>query len=344
MEQVFSYQVDEIPAASGSASALSYDSCVARTLVHKEAVSEVLLTDAHRIGDNRFTVAAQWPRDHVLFSPGGEGTSDPLLWIETIRQTAIYLSHRFYGVPLGHPFILVSVDFTIDNPLPPGVGSGPLSITLDATCEEVKREANHLVMAVEASVLVNGRRAGRLGMQWQAVTPRMYALIRNRRTPTTPGADAPSVHATVPVPPEAIGRRHDRDVLLSGAIGTDRAWNLRLDTEHPVLFDHGSDHIPGVALIEACRQAAALALASDSPTGPGPCMWVLRSGAFSFESFGDLTLPVVIVARPGEVAADGTRDIRVAALQGQHALSAAVLRGSVMPLRSGAAQADGARC
>ncbi|WP_405881714.1 AfsA-related hotdog domain-containing protein [Streptomyces sp. NBC_00169] len=32
-------------------------------------------------------------------------------------------------------------------------------------------------------------------------------------------------------------------------------WQLRTDTRHPVLFDHPVDHIPGMVLLEAARQA-----------------------------------------------------------------------------------------
>ncbi|MFJ9544513.1 AfsA-related hotdog domain-containing protein, partial [Streptomyces sp. NPDC101225] len=40
----------------------------------------------------------------------------------------------------------------------------------------------------------------------------------------------------------------------------------RADTRHPVLFDHPVDHVPGMVLLEAARQAAAAT--THSPTPP----------------------------------------------------------------------------
>jgi hypothetical protein len=318
------------PRTSGAATTapqLSFDSNVPRTMVHKSAVSEVFLTDACRVEQNRFAIAAQWPRDHVFFQPGADGTSDPLLWIETIRQAGIYLSHRFYGVPLDHPFILASVNFAIDNPKPPRHGLTPVAVTLDATCHVRSHDERRLVISMEATVLIDGRRVGQVDMAWQAVDPRRYALVRFRGGKPAPHTDAPAVHATVPLPPEAIGRRQNRDVLLAGAVGTGRVWNLRLDPGHPVLFDHGSDHIPGLALIEAFSQAAALT--SQNQDGPAPRVWALKSGAITFETFGELGVPVIVVSRDDRHApADDTdHERRVAALQGERPLATAVLRG-----------------
>ncbi|WP_051965635.1 ScbA/BarX family gamma-butyrolactone biosynthesis protein [Kitasatospora mediocidica] len=336
-------------APAAAADELSYDACVPRGLVHKKAVSEVFLTDARPRGADRFAVAAQWPRDHVFFHPGQDGRSDPLLWVETARQAVIYLSHRFYGVPLGDCFILSGVDFAIDRPQPPRTGAEPLSVTLDATCRRLKQSPGRLVMAMDAVVLVDGVPAGRVGVRWQAVSPRGYRVVRGRTVPSNPDAAAPAVHGTVPLPAQAVGRRNDRDVLLSGALGAQRVWNLRLDTGHPVLFDHGCDHIPGVALIEAFAQAAALAMpaASESAAGgdPDPRIWMLRSGTVSFDAFGELDLPVVIAARPGQDAApDRLREVTVVALQGEHALATAVLRGAALSPQGRAEHEEGVRC
>jgi hypothetical protein len=333
--------LDHHGATAVAADELSYDSCVPRSLVHKKAVSEVFLTDARELGPDRFAVAAQWPRDHVFFSPGQYGTSDSLLWIETARQAGIYLSHRFYGVPLGHPFILTSVDFTINAPVLPETGPAPLAVTLEATCDRIKQNENSLSMSMEASVWVDGVEAGRVGMTWQAVTMPRYEAVRTRHGQRQPSAAAPAIYGTVPLPPEVVRRRHERDVLLGAGLGTGYAWNLRLDTGHPVLFDHGSDHVPGIALIEAFSQAAAVTMTNRPDDDPTPRIWVLRSGAFTFDSFGEHDMSVLIVARPEENADGEVRDVKVAALQGARSLCAAVLRGTV--ITPGAERQDGGR-
>ncbi|MEU9602085.1 ScbA/BarX family gamma-butyrolactone biosynthesis protein [Streptomyces sp. NPDC048109] len=318
------------PEAALPPSELSYDSCVPRTLVHKRAVSEVFVTDAVRQGPGRFAIAAQWPRDHVFFQPGAEGTSDPLLWIETVRQAGIYLSHRFYDVPLNHPFVLASLDFSLEDAQPPTHVPAPHAVRLDTTCDVKAQDARRLSMALEAVVSVDGRTRGRVGLTWQAVDPRRYDVLRRRNSPPSENADAPAIAGAVALPPEAVGRRYDRDVTLASALGTARAWNLRLDPGHPVLFDHACDHIPGMALLESFCQASALT--SVGSGGPAPRVWTLQSGSVHFTCFGEPDLPVVITARPEPAAPGrpGTRGSRVAAIQGDRPLASAVLHGTLM--------------
>ncbi|WP_281275492.1 AfsA-related hotdog domain-containing protein [Saccharothrix australiensis] len=38
-------------------------------------------------------------------------------------------------------------------------------------------------------------------------------------------------------------------------VGRSDSWLPRVDRRHPVLFDHPVDHVPGMALQEAGRQA-----------------------------------------------------------------------------------------
>ncbi|MFE2915248.1 AfsA-related hotdog domain-containing protein, partial [Kitasatospora indigofera] len=63
------------------------------------------MTDGVDLGEGRFLVAAQWPRDHALYHPDGAGLSDPLLFAETIRQALVFVGHRFRGVPLSDRFV-----------------------------------------------------------------------------------------------------------------------------------------------------------------------------------------------------------------------------------------------
>ncbi|WRZ95774.1 hypothetical protein OHB54_02505 [Streptomyces sp. NBC_01007] len=57
-----------------------------------------MLTDWARGDDHRFAVAAQWPRGHSFFT-AVDGCHDPLIALETIRQTGLPLTHAEYGVP-----------------------------------------------------------------------------------------------------------------------------------------------------------------------------------------------------------------------------------------------------
>jgi hypothetical protein len=99
------------------------------------------------------------------------------------------------------------------------------------------------------------------------------------------------------IAPELAGRARAEDVVLAPA---DRpgVWLLRVDTSHPVLFPRPNDHVPGMALFEAARQAATAA------TGLHP--FLPRSMTATFARYAELHSPCrleteVLESDPGEV-------------------------------------------
>ncbi|WP_190112748.1 ScbA/BarX family gamma-butyrolactone biosynthesis protein [Streptomyces cinnamoneus] len=278
---------------------LSHTHRVPRHTVHKAAATEVLLTDARRLAEDRFAVAALWPRDRFLTHRGSGGHADPMLLVETVRQTTIFLSHRFYGVPADRPFVLCDLGFDLDEPLPSGDGS-PLPLTLDVSLAPTATGPGRFGMRLQATVHHGERRLGTACQSWQAVTPERYDRIRYRH-PVSPAAPGAWEHAT-PLHPAAVGYQRTSDVLLATVPGTaatagHRTWQLRMDQNHPVLFDHASDHIPGMVLMEAFRQAAHVLAAHDAGAGAHRPV-SLASASTAFHSFGELDAPVTISAQP----------------------------------------------
>ncbi|MDX6330113.1 MAG: 2-oxo-3-(phosphooxy)propyl 3-oxoalkanoate synthase, partial [Streptomycetaceae bacterium] len=88
-----------------------------------------------------------------------------------------------------------------------------------------------------------------------------------------------------PLPPATVGRDRPRDVVLS-ATGTPDVWQLRVDPTHPVLFDHAVDHVPGMLIVEAIRQAAQY---HDQPL---PCQ--LLSLQADFHHYAELDRPCTV--------------------------------------------------
>ncbi|MET7683653.1 ScbA/BarX family gamma-butyrolactone biosynthesis protein [Streptomyces sp. NPDC005423] len=303
---------------------LSFTDPLPRTAVHKAADSEVLLTDARCTGKDRFTVAALWPRDHFLRHRGADAPSDPFLLVESVRQSSILLSHRFYGIPQDHPFVLCDLDFVLEYPLPPQRDS-PLPVVLDAVCVPTTDNPRRFGMRLETTAYIDGLRIGRASLHWLAMAPKAYQRVRFRGAPAeTEGARGEEAQAT-PLPPRAVGHCHDRDVLLGwepdGVQGSDQSWRLRINRDHPVLFDHTSDHIPGMLLLEACRQAALVG--TPGTTDP------LRKLSATFTSFGELSRPVTLHARQANKdAADEYPGINVTALQEGRILASTVVRGT----------------
>ncbi|MFB7657718.1 MULTISPECIES: ScbA/BarX family gamma-butyrolactone biosynthesis protein [unclassified Streptomyces] len=232
-----------------------WTSTVPSELVHRAAVAEVMLTDWRRLAETRFTMRAQWPRGHSFFTPLG-GNHDPLIAAETIRQAGALLAHAEFGVPFGHQFLLEELTLTVE----PGrlrVGRAPAALDLDVTCTEVTRRGRRLAgLRYETTLLREGQPAGRGRISFSVVAPAVYRRLRPARVFTPAHTPIP---LTAPVAPQSVGRLSPADVVLSPTPRPNR-WQLRADMRHPVLFDHHVDHIPGMVLLEAARQAATAVL------------------------------------------------------------------------------------
>ncbi|MET9995247.1 ScbA/BarX family gamma-butyrolactone biosynthesis protein [Streptomyces mutabilis] len=257
---------------------------VPRELVHRAAVAEVMLTDWRRLGDTHFAMTAQWPRGHSFFTPVDGIHHDPLIAAETIRQVGALLAHAEFGVPFGHQFLMEELALTV-HPEELRVGRTPAALDLDVTCAEVRKRGGRLAgLRYEATVLREGRLAASGRFSFSVISPAVYRRLRPERV-FDPG-HCP-IALTAPVAPQTVGRLSPADVVLSPTGDTNR-WQLRVDTRHPVLFDHQVDHVPGMVLLEAARQAATAVL--DRPS-------VLPLGlACEFTKYTELDRPCLIDA------------------------------------------------
>ncbi|MFC9648652.1 MULTISPECIES: ScbA/BarX family gamma-butyrolactone biosynthesis protein [unclassified Streptomyces] len=237
----------------------SLTTTVPKEFVHRAAVAEVMLTDWKREDDTHFKVTAQWPRGHSFFSPIGPH-HDPMLVAETIRQTGSLLAHAEFGVPFGHHFLMWDLQYTVE----PGrilIGDTPAALDIDVTCTEIKRRGSTLTgLRYEAVIHRDGQPAAHGSASYTCTTPAVYQRLRaGRATPHT----TTRLPLTAPVSPQSVGRMSPTDVVLSPT-GTTHQWQLRADTRHHVLFDHPVDHIPGMVLLEAARQAATATLGNPT--------------------------------------------------------------------------------
>lgn len=314
------YEIDMAPRAPMASGAGMVDhggeSHVPRTLVHKTADAEVLLLAVRPLGGDRYAVRGRWPDDHLLHHRDADGRRDSLVVVETMRQAGICLSHRFYNVPEGHAFVLHGFEFHLDAPLRDS-GEGA-DVVFDVEVRRVPGSARRVRLEAEAAIVVGGRVVGRAAMRWDALPPAQYALVRSRSAAAAAPFDVidPVVEARV-LPPAAVGRDRDDAVLLADTGETSSGWRLRGETGHPALFDHGSDHVPGMVLVEAFRQACLVRAAQDDPGD-----WAIDSMQASFLAFGELGQPVTITAEP-----DGPGTYRLSAQQGPRTLATALVVG-----------------
>ncbi|MGW3091129.1 ScbA/BarX family gamma-butyrolactone biosynthesis protein [Streptomyces sp. NPDC001108] len=233
---------------------------VPRQFVHRSSAAEVMIMDWARTGDDRFTVTARWPHDHPFFTPVAGGYHDPLLGCETIRQTGILLGHAAYGVPLGHQFVVWDLDITVHpEKMATGRGPGPTVLTADAHCTQIHWRGRNLAgLRLSMDIRRDGETVATGGGSLSCISPAAYHRVRQGRLPSRDHALPPR-----PADPRAVGRVSPHDVVLSPTDRTDH-WLLRADTRHPVLFEHPGDHVPGMLLIEAARQATAASLGRAS--------------------------------------------------------------------------------
>ncbi|MBD8053665.1 A-factor biosynthesis protein [Rhodococcus ruber] len=231
---------------------LGFESTVPRRYVHRQSVSEVFLTDCTSVGvAHRFLLGAQWPRLHGFYRTE-TGRYDAMLIAETLRQTAIYLGHTQYRVPLGHPFVMqtLRVDAAVDAL---AIGAGAAEVVLDASLDDPVYRGG-LLSQFDLTVVfaIDGQRVGTGEGVANVLTPDAYQRLRwNGAGPRRIGDPV----CPPPISPVVVGQSRPVDVVLGPQYAENR-WRLRVDDRHPVLFDHPSDHVPGMLLLEAFRQSA----------------------------------------------------------------------------------------
>ncbi|MER6677982.1 ScbA/BarX family gamma-butyrolactone biosynthesis protein [Streptomyces sp. NPDC000983] len=258
---------------------------VPRQLVHRAAVAETLLTGWHALGADQFAVSAQWPRAHQLHVTSDRTAYEPLLVTETVRQSGALLAHAAYEVPLGQRFVLQELRVTT-RPEQLRVGPLPAEPALTVKVFDVRRRAGRpTAFRYDADVTIGGTHVagGHIAVSWTSES--VYRRLRGGRT-------ADSVTALPPppgLPPGEVARTVPADVVLAPPARPGR-WQLRVDTAHPVFFDHPLDHVPGMLLLEAARQAA-------HALGGARCVPV--SFHASFARYAELDLPTWIEAERG---------------------------------------------
>ncbi|MFG2908999.1 ScbA/BarX family gamma-butyrolactone biosynthesis protein [Kitasatospora sp. NPDC048286] len=266
-------------------------STVAKEYVHRVCSAEVFLTGSEQLTDTAFTVTARWPRAHTFFSTPDGTRHDPLQAAETIRQAGLYLAHTRFGIPLDHKFMMWNLDYTT-RPHQLLIGAAPTDLTLDVQLLARPRRSGSAVDFTLETVVRRGPQLAATGhTRFTTVPDSTYQRLRQGRHdaehPSTPLVTAE------PLPPARVGRLRPCDVVLTPA-DAPGSWHLTPDFRHPTLFDHANDHMPGMVLLEAARQAAN-ALSSPATITPA-------AAATTFHRYAEHDAPTTITARhtPGE--------------------------------------------
>ncbi|MGW7413466.1 ScbA/BarX family gamma-butyrolactone biosynthesis protein [Streptomyces sp. NPDC054863] len=262
---------------------------VPRKYVHKAAHSEVLLTSWHRSSTDEYVVTAQWPRTHGFYRPAHR-LYDPMLFPETVRQAIPLLSHVAYEVPFGHHLIWERLTYSLDLDNLHS-SAEPAELVLHISCTDIERRRGNLsAMTLRLRAERDGRRLGTAEARFTSHSPAIYRRLRGAH------GELHSAIAAARPPAEGVlahlaGRQLAEDVVLAPSVHSDR-WQLRVDTDHPALFDHPVDHVPGMLLLEAARQAA------QAARTPAPI--VVVGMQTDFHRYAELDAPCWIQMSPGE--------------------------------------------
>ncbi|ATY14192.1 hypothetical protein CU254_30050 [Amycolatopsis sp. AA4] len=291
---------------------VDFQQTIPRNLVHRAAISEVFVTDLNIVAEGQFEVGAQWPRRHGFFGPCAPGSHDPMLFAETCRQAGLLIAHRAYGVSLGNAFIS---DHKVSSITPEGLATEgrPIDVVLRVSAHEpVFRSGNLIGMRTDFGCFRDGELIGTASENWRCVSPAVYRRLRGDHFAATPFQAC----ALETVDPVLVGRYRAEDVLVAdtAVAGT---WSLQFDPDHPVLFDHSADHVPGMVLLEGARQAALLTIGD-------PHALPLRSD-FEFSAYVEFDSECLLVAEEIEPDADGCRSVRVVAEQKGRTVATGVL-------------------
>ncbi|MGW1465048.1 ScbA/BarX family gamma-butyrolactone biosynthesis protein [Streptomyces sp. NPDC002308] len=264
---------------------------VPREYVHRSAVSEVFLTGWKAVGaaaagsPRTFFVSAQWPRAHSLFA-ASSGTQDSMLLIESARQAGSLLAHAEFGVPLGHQFLMEGMSFTTDPELL-AVRPTPTEVELRVDCHPTVRSGGALSgMRYHVTALRDGKALATAAASFTCVSPVVHRRLRAGR-PVTACRAVPAA-----ADPAGVGQSCERQVLLARTRpgSADNRWELRVDTGNPTFFDHPVDHIPGMMLLEAARQAARAAVGMPD--------WLMLGLRSRFLRYAEFDAPCWIEAAP----------------------------------------------
>lgn len=286
-------------------SRLRFDAPVARGLAHRAAVSEVLPTDTLRVTDDRFLVAAQTPRSHLLFNDGPNRFHDMLVLVEAVRQGGTVVAHTFLDVPMDIVFVLQRAEVEVVNLDALRAGPAPAQLVVDLQLSDfVRRNGVITTMTGRTTVSIDGAVAAKGGGTMIGVPLRAYHTVRPPALKRSPAAGATTASpAEVPAAlPHRVGRGNPRNVVIDEprppASDGSRSCRLLVDPRHPHFFDHPQDHVPGTLMLEACRQLGVAVVADLTGADAADLQPTLLRTAF--RRYAELSRPVEVTAVSGE--------------------------------------------
>jgi hypothetical protein len=291
---------------------LRFESTVPRRLVHRNAVAEVFITDSVARGESSFEAAAQLPRGHAVNE--NQSVYDFLLLVEAGRQSAVVVAHRHLDVPLGMPFIFRFLRLDVLDPDRLRIGSRSADARISMSVSAERNRAGRLrgFTFSDAMLSIDDKPAVALAGGLIFLTRPAFDSLRSRGRDAKLARSRPLATRLLPASPATVARADGRNVVISEPTvwGDGKAEaSLVVDVDHPHLFDHPVDHVPGNLQLEACRQMAVATTAQWH--GFDPLGLTVVSAHADFDDFAELDLVTRITAEVGEPWFDTKRQLTV---------------------------------
>lgn len=291
---------------------LSTARTIDRSLVHRDGICEVLLTDVARVGDvgdthagATFAVAAHVPRGHFYYDDHLLPVVDPVLLVEVVRQAESAIAHLFLDVPRAAKFVVRSLAATITAPLPTaatGDGSTVYAIVTVANPTEVLgslRAAAFRAVVRHTSAAGVVTELGEVELVTAFFPPTGYAYLRGER-----GSRGGLAELVRPddrhglAEPGSVGRSSAGNVVIGEPVHTQETSTAQLLPAYgnASMFDHPQDHVPAMVLLEAARQLAVHRATTFGESTPTPGTLRIES---EFHAFVELDAPVILTMEGG---------------------------------------------
>ncbi|MGW4561950.1 AfsA-related hotdog domain-containing protein [Streptomyces sp. NPDC004561] len=299
--------------AAGPASRLTTQRTLARRLVHRAALAEVFLTDFQSVDEHTFRAAAQLPPRHFYY---GDHTTrpaahDPLAVFEAVRQMLLCAMHLQHDAGADTKSITATATLDITDVTPLRV-RGPLDLDLEGSVDLAKNYQGAVSRVVHrVRVLAGGREAGVITVDTAQRPDAVYEKLRmSHRASPPPSSDTlPGRTDGVAPAPWLVGREHAENVVLEDVRddGESLVCRLRVPVDHPSMFDHAQDHVPGPVMMEAARQASLLLAADRRGVSPGSSF--LAGVSAEYLRFAELDSPITVVTTPAGVGSGLLTDV-----------------------------------
>lgn len=154
-------------------------------LLHKHHAENALVTPLFDLGDGLKACETYAPPAGHVLADGDPAHYGMLYLLETSRQFVMLIAHTVWGVPLGLPMNLLSIQLELQRPAPRGV-----PITISHRPAPLAAHQESAIVVVETQLSAGGLELGRATVVAQALTKEAYALQRRHHAPQSQGENA----------------------------------------------------------------------------------------------------------------------------------------------------------